>query len=320
MLDELDRRIVGALQIDGRAAWSRIAAVLGEPERTVARHGNRLLESGAVTVTALAPRGDSVLVRIRCAPGTAGVCGRTLAHRPDAIFSYVLTGSVDCVAEIICLPEQVADLVLQELPGIAGLVESNTLPVLRYFRTVHEWRPALLTAAEVEALTEQPPITPEPTGVGGQRLGREERLMLRALAEDGRRTYDEIARIAGVSEPTARRRVEALRRTGAVHIRAVVAPAALGLGVEALLWIRTQPGTVELVGQLLLKSPYVRYAAVIMGDHQIVADVAVPDKLSLYQLLTSAEWVAHVDSVETSMVIDVLKTSGVQRQSSASRR
>ncbi|MCU1644125.1 MAG: AsnC family protein [Nocardia sp.] len=313
MLDELDRRIVGALQIDGRAAWSRIAAVLGEPERTVARHGNRLLESGAVTVTALAPRGDAVLVRIRCTPGTAGVCGRTLAHRPDAVFSYVLTGSVDCVAEIICLPERVADLVLQERPGIPGLVESNTLPVLRYFRTVHEWQPALLTATEAAELTELPPLTPAPTGAGAQRLGREERLIVRALAEDGRRTYDEIARIAGISEPTARRRVESLRRTGVVHIRAVVAPAALGLGVEALLWIRTQPSTVELVGRLLLESPYVRYAAVIMGDHQIVADVAVPDKLRLYELLTGADWVAHVESVETSMVIEVLKTSGVQR-------
>ncbi|WP_159061233.1 AsnC family protein, partial [Streptomyces europaeiscabiei] len=35
--DSLDRRIISALQIDGRAAWHRIAAALGEPERTVAR-------------------------------------------------------------------------------------------------------------------------------------------------------------------------------------------------------------------------------------------------------------------------------------------
>lgn len=313
MLDELDRRIVGALQIDGRASWSRIAAVLGEPERTVARHGGRMLDSGMVTVTALAPRGDAVLVRVRCAPGTAGVCGRTLAQRPDAVFSYVLTGAVDCVAEIVCLPDRVADLVLQQLPGIPGLVESNTLPVLRYFRTVHEWRPALLDDAEAAALAEFPPLTPSPTGAGSRRLAREEQLIVRSLAEDGRRTYDEIARIAGISEPTARRRVEALRRDGTVHVRAIVAPAALGLGVEALLWIKTRPGAVDAVGALLLDSPYVRYAAAIMGDHQIVADVAVPDKRSLYELVTTSEWVTHADSVATSLVVDVLKTSGVQR-------
>jgi DNA-binding Lrp family transcriptional regulator len=42
LLDELDRRIVGALQIDGRASWRRIAEVLGEPERTIARRGSAL--------------------------------------------------------------------------------------------------------------------------------------------------------------------------------------------------------------------------------------------------------------------------------------
>jgi DNA-binding Lrp family transcriptional regulator len=311
MLDELDIRIVGALQVDGRAPWSRIAAVLDEPERTVARHGNRLLERGIVTVTGLAPRGDAVLVRIRCAPGTARVSAGTLARRPDTVFTYVLTGSVDCVAEVICPPDQLAGLVLEDLPGTAGLLESNTLPVLRYFRTVHEWRPPLLNPAQVDDLTEYPMITPSPSGAGAEPLDREAHTILTALSGDGRRTFDEIARIAGVSEPTARRRIEGLRRSGLVHIRAVVEPSMIGLPVEALLWIRIRPSNIERVGRELLNSPYVRYAAVVMGDHQILADVAVPDKRRLYDLLTDPRWATHVESVETSMVISALKRSGV---------
>jgi DNA-binding Lrp family transcriptional regulator len=313
MLDELDIRIIGALQVDGRAPWSRIAAVLGEPERTVARHGTRLLDTGVVTVTGLAPRGDAALIRIRCAPGTARVSAGALARRPDTTFAYVLTGSVDCIAEVICPPEQLAGLVLDELPGTAGLLGSNTVPILRYFRTVHEWRPPLLSPGEVQALTEYPVITPSPAGAGDDSLDREARVILSALAGDGRRTFDEIARLAGISEPTARRRIESLRRGGRVHIRAVVEPSVIGLPVEALLWIRTRPDTIERVGQQLLSSPYVRYAAVVMGEHQIVADVTVPDKARLYEMLTDRRWAAHVESVDTSMVIAALKRSGVVR-------
>lgn len=39
VLDSLDRRIVAALQVNGRAGWRRIAAVLDIAERTVAARG-----------------------------------------------------------------------------------------------------------------------------------------------------------------------------------------------------------------------------------------------------------------------------------------
>jgi hypothetical protein len=42
LLDPRERRIVVALQLDGRSSWRRIAEVLDEPERTVARRGGEL--------------------------------------------------------------------------------------------------------------------------------------------------------------------------------------------------------------------------------------------------------------------------------------
>ncbi|MER6516812.1 AsnC family protein [Streptomyces sp. NPDC060334] len=52
-LDELDRRLIHALQIDGRASFSRIASVLGAPERTVARRYHRLRSELVVRVVGL---------------------------------------------------------------------------------------------------------------------------------------------------------------------------------------------------------------------------------------------------------------------------
>lgn len=72
-LSDLDRQIVGALMTTPRAPWSRIAQVLGVPERTVARRGAELLDSGVVAVVGIYTRPFPVLIAVRTAPGTSQV-------------------------------------------------------------------------------------------------------------------------------------------------------------------------------------------------------------------------------------------------------
>ncbi|MDI3387767.1 AsnC family transcriptional regulator [Streptomyces sp. B-S-A8] len=307
-LDALDRRIIAALQIDGRASWRRIAAALGEPQRTVARRGLHLLESGQVTVTGLVARGETAIVRLTCRPGAAREAALAAAARTDTIFSYVLSGAPDCVAEVQCPPGELARLMVDEVPARPELRAQEVAPVLRYFRTVHDWRPGILGADEEAALS-QHPVRREGANAPAVELGPEERRIVTALAEDGRRTHEELAAIAGVSEATARRRVEALTGAGVVSIRAAVEPALLGLPVEALLWIRTRPDAVEAVGQLLVESPLVRYAAVVMGEYQLLVDVTQPSMAALHTFLTEGAWLSEVEAVSSHLVIEALKRS-----------
>lgn len=67
-LGELEQRIVMALQVDGRATWRKIAKVLDEPERTVARHGAALLEDGKVNIAAIRHRAGAVIAALNCVP------------------------------------------------------------------------------------------------------------------------------------------------------------------------------------------------------------------------------------------------------------
>ncbi|MGA5702241.1 Lrp/AsnC family transcriptional regulator [Peterkaempfera bronchialis] len=307
-VDDLDRRIVAALQIDGRASWRRIASALGEPERTVARRGARLLEAGLVTVTGLISRGETVIVRLQCRPGTVRDAAVATALRGDTVFSYVLAGPLDCVAEVQCPPEQLARFMLDELPALPGIAVQHVSPVLRYFRTVHEWHPGILDAAETAALSRFP-APPEGVSAPVEELGPEEWRILEALAEDGRRTHEELAALAGVSEATARRRVESLSRSGRISIRASVEPALLGLPVEALLWIRTRPDEVAGVGRLLLESPLVRYAAEVMGEYQLLVDVTQPSKEALHRFLSTEPWVRKAEAVQSSLVVEAWKRS-----------
>lgn len=309
--DELDRRIVGALHVDGRAPWHRIAHVLGEQERTVTRRGTELLKSGLVRVTGFVLRAQGVIVGARCAPGQARLAAKALARRDDTVFTHVLTGAVDCVAEISCPREQLASLVMDELPATPGIVESFTMPVLRYVRTAHEWHPGLLTDEERAAL-ERSAVVSRQRAVGVLAdLPRADQLLIRALIGDARRTYEELARLTGLSESTARRHLERLRREGRVLIRAVVDPWLVGLPVEATVWVKARPADLEAISQGLLASPFVRYASRVAGDRQFLVNVTLPSLAALDEFTGAAPWAAHADAVETSLMLATVKRSGL---------
>ncbi|MEV5322939.1 MULTISPECIES: AsnC family protein [unclassified Nonomuraea] len=70
--DELDRRLIHALQLDARAPFSRIAEVLGVSDQTVARRYRRLRSAGLLRVVAVPPP-DST--------GTGAGCCACGAHR-----------------------------------------------------------------------------------------------------------------------------------------------------------------------------------------------------------------------------------------------
>jgi DNA-binding Lrp family transcriptional regulator len=309
--DELDRRIVGALHVDGRASWHRIAQVLGEQERTVTRRGTELIRSGRVRITGFVLRAEGVIVGLRCGPGQARLAATALARREDSVFTHVLTGSTDCVAEISCPPDRLASLVMDELPATPGVVESRTQPVLRYVRTAHEWHPGLINDEERRALEDSAAIPRVRHFGGATDLPRADQLLLRALAHDARRTYEELARLTGMSEATARRHLDRLRREGRVLIRAVVAPWRVGLPVEAMLWVRARPGDVDAVADGLRHSPFVRYASRLAGDCQFLVDVTLPGREALDEFVSGAAWARKVQSVETSLVLTTFKRSGL---------
>ncbi|MHA6796730.1 Lrp/AsnC family transcriptional regulator [Pseudonocardia bannensis] len=310
-LDALDRRIVGALQIDGRASWHRIADALGESEHTVAPRGERLLGSGIVRVTGLPAPAAGTIVGIRCRPGQQRLVALALARRRDTRYAHVLAGPVGCIAEIDCPPQRLAGLVVDELPALPGLVESVTWTVLRYVRTAHQWRPGLLGPEERDALTEHLPL-PEQVPFGETKgRNRADQMLLAALQRDARRDFAELARVTGLSEAAVRRRVERLRREGRLLIRAIVDPVRLGFAVRAIVWARAAPRDVEAVAGALCREPWVRYASCISGEHQLMAEVALPSVDALHDFLTTAPWLAGVAALDSALIAATLKRGGL---------
>ncbi len=277
----------------------------------MARRGSALLDVGAVHVTSTWPRGQSVSMRVRCLPGMTRLVGSALARCSDTTSCYLVTGKVDCVAEIFYPRHRLARLTLDEVSSIAGVIDIESDPVTKYYRGVSNWRPGLITAEEVEALTTLPQQPLFTDNVSLPPLSQADRLILDALAVNGRLGHDALGRIAGVSESTARRRVEALRSTGWAILRTVFEPRIIGLNIEACVWLSVKAARVDAVGEALAGSPFVRYAAATMGARQVLAHLAVPDMPTLHECATSSRWATSASAIETSIILTAAKRSGI---------
>ncbi|QBE49298.1 Lrp/AsnC family transcriptional regulator [Leucobacter triazinivorans] len=317
LLEPLDRKIVAALQVNARAGWRRIAAVLDAPERTVAAHGTELVRSRRVRPTyfTVLPQGgvlDGAIASVRCISGMNRVTATAAASRNNSVFTYLTTGEADCVFELMNERAQSLAMLLDEIPGMPGAAAIDTATILKLYKGTHQWLPGILEEAQVAALTDLEQRW-EPTGaVELAPLSREEQAIARVLAADGRATIEELARATALSPASARRRLAHLQASGRVFDRAVVEPAALGFPVEAILRIRTFPGRTESVAMQLAGVPEVRYLAFTTGRHQLFVDIACVDHSALADFLTRADWTEDAVEVDTSIVIQAIKRSGVR--------
>jgi DNA-binding Lrp family transcriptional regulator len=310
-IDELDRRLISALQIDGRASWLRIARALHENERTVARRGVRLLASGVMRVTGVQLKANGTILALRCNPGHARMCSRAISGRPETMWSHMAAGTDDIVAEVNYSPAQETTFLLEELPALPGLRSSATYPVLRYLRTAHQWRPGVLSDAECEALESGMPMGQRLQVGELEGLSSADRLMHAALVENGRRSYEELARLAGVSEVTARRRIDQMRQNGQLVVRAVVDPAVLGLPIKALIWVRTAPRELDALTAAVETTPRIRYASRITGPYQVLIAVDLASRVDLEDFVSRAQWAQHADAIDVSVVVATGKRGGL---------
>src|SRR5690242_6645963 len=102
MLEDLDRQLIHALHIDGRAPFSRIGEVLGISPQTVARRYRRLRAEASLRVVGLA---DPVriglvqwMVRLTTTPRTALDLAHALARRADTSWVKLTSGGTEIFA------------------------------------------------------------------------------------------------------------------------------------------------------------------------------------------------------------------------------
>jgi DNA-binding Lrp family transcriptional regulator len=282
-LDDLDKRIVAALQMNPRGSWRQIATKVGTSESTVGRRAERLIEMGVVRITAFSERvspGFPVLVQFTCTFAYGPEVARQLAERDDVRFVSFVTGPFDVVAElIISSHRRLATIMLRELPKIPGIRATTTETVLRTFKRSYDWSRDLLGSASVDVA---PPPEPDDHKIGPVLLDQTSQQILEALKEDGRAGYAALAARCGISESMARYRVDHLLTKAGIRIVTIIDPQLLGYDTQLLIWLRVDLARREEAAAALVAHRAVRFVAATSGYSDLVCETYLRSQEEVY--------------------------------------
>lgn len=291
--DRLDLQLVHALQLDGRAPFSRIAEVLGVSDRTVARRYARLREERQLRVHGLVDPealGDTRwLIRVQCTPDAAGAVAEALGRRDDTTWVGLNSGGT----EISCITRSDPDeeehtLLLQRLPRTPSVVGVTAHCVIHTFfggSLGLAMKSGALTPAQVAALRPEP--APEPADGSPPVLDDADRRLFGVLAVDGRAGLAGLAAATGWSQSTVRRRMDELLRCGALYLDLDLDWRVFGVRARTMLWLSVDPALLAATGEALAGHPEVAYACATTGPTNLHAVVLTRDVRALYAYLTT---------------------------------
>lgn len=127
------------------------------------------------------------------------------------------------------------------------------------------------------------------------------------LRVDGRRSFAQIGRNLGFSEPTIRQRYNRLVSLGVMRVVGMHDETKIG-GIAAHIGIRVAGVPVTQVAEQLADHPQIKYVACGLGYYDIITDISTPDTQTLAQVvLHDIRQIRGVSEVETLTVLEVRK-------------
>lgn len=144
-LDEGDRRIIECLKENGRMSNADIARRLGLGEATVRRRLQRMQSDGLLRVVPivdpeLAGMTTSLFIGVQIEGGRHTDVADAIATLPEVRYVAITTGSFDLLVEAFAAHHQhMAELCIDAIGRIPGVVRTETMTVLRVAKFAFEW-------------------------------------------------------------------------------------------------------------------------------------------------------------------------------------
>ncbi|RFC75393.1 Lrp/AsnC family transcriptional regulator [Streptomyces sp. AcE210] len=312
-VEELDLALVSALQNAPRASWAVVAKAVEISPVTAARRWERLRAQGLAWVTAY---GGSFVHRhhcvafvgLDCEPGRIPVIAAELARHPQISSVEHTSGPQDLLLNVMV--DGLADLsrmhtdVLGRLPGVRAV---HSAIVTHFFTEGSRWDLRAISREQRDVV--RPPVAQagdsDPVPADGDRE------LLIALGADGRMGYGELARRAGMSESTARRRVSRLLTTRTVVPRCELAHSFSPYPVFVTYRANVPSDALARIGPALAALPEVRMCAATTSQHNLVVNGwvrSIPDTQRLEAHLT--ERFPELSVVDRSLTLANTKRMG----------
>ncbi|MFF1260451.1 MULTISPECIES: Lrp/AsnC family transcriptional regulator [unclassified Streptomyces] len=274
---ELDLALVDALQAAPRAPWSRIGRALGVDATTAARRWERLRAGGLAWVSAYdsAKATTVAYVEVRCRPRAVESAGAALADMPWVFSVDETAGDFDLLASVVA-----ADLpalgrsVHGLIGGLRGVRSTRTRLGITLYSEGGDWRMRAMEPSGDAELSA--PRTSHPTPYSAHMHHRpppEDQALLEALGRDGRLGYTDLGTATGMSEHTARRRLQRMVRDRDITFRCDLAHPLAGLSTVVLYRTAVPHTHLEATGNALARREEVRLAVSVSGSDNLLVMV-----------------------------------------------
>lgn len=131
-MDELDRKIIELLQIDGRASNARIAREVGVSEGTVRRRLRHLIQNDVIKVLAVPNLeqmgfGTAALIGLQTDPGKVDEVADAVGALKEAHYVSITTGAYDIFTWVgLESPERLGTFLRTQVGTIPGVRRTET--------------------------------------------------------------------------------------------------------------------------------------------------------------------------------------------------
>ena len=151
-IDEIDQRIIDALQIDGRRPFTKLAAELGISEASVRQRVANLINTQVMQIVAITnplKMGFSLacMIGLRIAGDRLLEVAKEISAFDEVIYLIICAGSFDLLAEVVCRDnDHLLSFLTDKLYKVPGVQQTE---VYMYLRVVKQNNWAFLSQARV---------------------------------------------------------------------------------------------------------------------------------------------------------------------------
>src|SRR5215813_11087771 len=140
--DELDRRIIEALQRNGRESFRGIAARVGVSEATVRTRYGRLTREGILQVVGVTnPLGlgfEQALVGVKTS-GPPSAIADEISRWPEADYVVVTAGQFDVLVEVVASDRTELLELTNRIRALNSVVSTETFLYLEMWKQLYDW-------------------------------------------------------------------------------------------------------------------------------------------------------------------------------------
>lgn len=142
-IDDLDRRIIEALQVDGRESFRSIAAALGVAEGTVRKRYAQLREDRILQVVGITNPlglgfGALAMVGVRIS-GSAERVADEIAAWDEPSYVVAVAGRFDLLVEVVCSDYDHLLEATDRIRDLKDVISTETLVYLHLTKQMYNW-------------------------------------------------------------------------------------------------------------------------------------------------------------------------------------